>query len=46
MGIIIKKIDIVNFKKFENFQLVLNEKCNVLIGDNETGKSTILQAID
>jgi predicted ATP-dependent endonuclease of OLD family len=46
MGIIIKRIDIVNFKKFENFQLVLNEKCNVLIGDNETGKSTILQAID
>lgn len=42
----IKKIIIENFKCFEGkFPLELNQGLNILVGDNETGKSTILEAI-
>lgn len=46
MSIIIKKIKLKNFKKFESYQVEFNNDLNILIGDNEVGKSTILQAID
>jgi len=43
---IIDKIKIVNFKCFKGeFNLELNDGLNVLVGDNESGKSTILEAI-
>lgn len=42
----IKKIKIQNFKCFEGtFELELNKGLNILVGNNETGKSTILEAI-
>ncbi|MHB8279720.1 MAG: ATP-dependent nuclease [Candidatus Humimicrobiaceae bacterium] len=42
----IKRIIIENFKCFEGrFNLILNENLNILVGDNESGKSTILEAI-
>lgn len=42
----IKKIIIENFKCFEGkFTLELNRHLNILVGDNEAGKSTILEAI-
>lgn len=42
----IKKIIIENFKCFEGkFSLDLNSGLNILVGDNEAGKSTILEAI-
>ena len=42
----IKKIIIKNFKCFEGrFSLDLNSGLNILVGDNEAGKSTILEAI-
>ncbi len=42
----IKKIIIENFKCFEGrFSLELNKRLNILVGDNEAGKSTILEAI-
>jgi len=42
----IKKIIIENFKCFEGkFSLDLNKHLNILVGDNEAGKSTILEAI-
>lgn len=42
----IKKIIIENFKCFEGrFSLGLNSQLNILVGDNEAGKSTILEAI-
>jgi putative ATP-dependent endonuclease of OLD family len=42
----IKEILIENFKCFEGrFHLKLNKKLNILVGDNESGKSTILEAI-
>jgi len=42
----IEKITIENFKCFKGqFPLKLNKGLNILVGDNETGKSTILEAI-
>lgn len=42
----IDKITIENFKCFKGkFSLKLNKELNILVGDNETGKSTILEAI-
>jgi putative ATP-dependent endonuclease of the OLD family len=42
----IKKIIIENFKCFEGtFTLDFNRCLNILVGDNEAGKSTILEAI-
>ena len=42
----IHKIKINNFKCFNGvFELKLNEGLNILVGNNEAGKSTILQAI-
>ena len=42
----IKEIIIENFKCFEGrFRLKLNKELNILVGDNEAGKSTILEAI-
>lgn len=42
----INKIKIQNFKSFKGeFTLSLNKGLNILVGDNESGKSTILEAI-
>ncbi|UUV23649.1 MULTISPECIES: ATP-dependent endonuclease [Lysinibacillus] len=42
----ITKLKIWGLKKFEAFEIEFNEHINVLIGENEAGKSTILEAID
>lgn len=39
-------IRIINFKRFKKYEIKLLENRNILIGDNEAGKSTILHAID
>lgn len=42
----ISKIHIENFKSFKgSFKLTLNKGVNILVGDNEAGKSTIIEAI-
>lgn len=42
----IDKIKITNFKIFKDtFEIKLNSGLNILVGNNETGKSTILEAI-
>lgn len=42
----IQKIKIKNFKCFKGtFEIELNKGLNILVGNNETGKSTILEAI-
>jgi len=42
----IKKVYIENYKIFNGkFEVALNPKINILVGDNEAGKSTILEAI-
>ncbi len=43
----IKKINITNFKCFEDkFSLELNDTLNIIVGDNEAGKSSIIEAIN
>ena len=42
----ISKVKIINFKCYEGiFELELNQGLNIVVGDNEAGKSTILEAI-
>ena len=42
----IDKVKITNFKIFKDtFEIKLNRGLNILVGNNETGKSTILEAI-
>lgn len=46
MSITIDRIQLINYKRFENFKIEPNKKINILVGDNEVGKSSILEAID
>lgn len=42
----INRVRIENFKSFKNpFNIFLNEGLNILVGNNDSGKSTILEAI-
>lgn len=41
----ITKLRIEGFKAFRAFELSLNEHLNIIVGDNETGKTTLLEAI-
>jgi predicted ATP-dependent endonuclease of OLD family len=43
---IINKIILHNFKRFTDFEVDFDNQLNILVGDNESGKSSILQAID
>lgn len=43
---IIEKLKVRNYKRFKSSTIYFNNSMNVLIGDNESGKSSILQAID
>lgn len=42
----ITKVILHDFKRFSHMELPLNSKLSVLIGENETGKSSILTAIN
>ena len=43
----ITKVKIENFKRYKGmFELKLNDGLNIIVGDNESGKSTILEAIN
>ncbi len=41
----IKKIEINSFGKFENFELFLEDDIQVIYGENEAGKSTLMEFI-
>jgi len=41
----IDKVKIKNLKCFEEFEINLNKCVNILVGNNEAGKSTILEAL-
>ena len=42
----IKTMRIIGFKKFKDIKINFNEHINIIVGENEAGKSTILEAID
>ena len=42
---IIKQLRLINYRKFENQEFRFHDKFNVLIGDNASGKTQVLDAI-
>lgn len=46
MSFKIVKIRLINFKRFIDYTVIPNDRVNILVGDNEVGKSSILEAID
>ena len=42
----ITKIKLINYKRFKNYTFEPNSGMNILVGDNEVGKSSVLEAID
>lgn len=42
----IVKLQIENFRGFENVEVMLDEKFNVIVGRNDVGKSTVLEALE
>lgn len=43
--ICVERLKIQNFKCFRDFELDFNEHLNIIVGNNEEGKSTILEAL-
>jgi predicted ATP-dependent endonuclease of OLD family len=41
----IERLRIKNFRCFENLEIQLHPKCNVLVGINGSGKFTLLDAL-
>jgi predicted ATP-dependent endonuclease of OLD family len=44
--VIIEKLKLLNFKRFQEWILTFDKDSNTIIGDNESGKSTVLLALD
>ena len=42
---IIKNIKLKNFRNYENLDFVLNNRLNIIIGNNAQGKTNILESI-
>lgn len=42
----VKSIRLINFKKFRDIHLAFNDDVNIFVGDNNAGKSTILEALE
>ena len=42
----IKQLRIIGFKKFKDLTVTFNPNKNIIIGENEAGKSTILEALN
>jgi predicted ATP-dependent endonuclease of OLD family len=46
MGMIFRKLVVDNYKCFRHFELDLSDQMTLLVGDNETGKSTLIEAVN
>ena len=42
----IKRLVLKNFKRFQSLELDFDNELNILVGGNEAGKSSMLQALD
>lgn len=43
--ITVERLRIVNFKCYKKFEISFNDNINIIVGNNEEGKSTILEAL-
>jgi len=43
---VITRLKLHNFRRFRKFDVAFNNEMNLLIGDNESGKSSILKSLD
>ena len=43
--IIVERLKIHNYKCFRNFEIEFNDGLSIIVGNNEEGKSTILEAL-
>lgn len=43
---IVESLRLINFKKFKDNTFYFNDDVNILVGDNNSGKSTILEALE
>ena len=41
----IKKLKIINYKLFQNTTIEMNDNMNIFVGENDSGKTTILEAL-
>lgn len=46
MASTIKKIKLINYKRFRSYVIESNDRINILVGDNEVGKSSVLEAVN
>lgn len=42
----IKRLVLMNFKRFKALEVECNPELNILVGGNEAGKTSVLQALD
>src|SRR4051794_34671352 len=43
---VVRKIHIENYRVFQKFSLDIDPGVNILVGDNDVGKSTLLEAVN
>ena len=41
----INKLKIINYKLFQNVIIEMNDNMNIFVGENDSGKTTILEAL-
>ena len=41
----ISKLKIINYKLFQNVIIEMNDNMNIFVGENDSGKTTILEAL-
>lgn len=46
MASTIKKIKLINYRRFRSYVIEPNDRINILVGDNEVGKSSVLEAVN
>ena len=42
----LKKLKLLNFRSYESIEIEFDQNLNVIIGKNDIGKSTVLEALD
>lgn len=42
----LSRVKIINYKSYKDFSVDLNPELNIIVGDNEAGKSSLLEAIN